>query len=127
MLYLFFGVIMGTSGASLAVPTYVLATYGVFGVLGPALFGFGTGLANERDTGVLLLKQTTPMPAGAYLVAKAMAAMIFGAAVVLGLFLTAAHAEGVALYRWQWFTLAGVLLAGVVPFCAVGLAIGAWT
>ena len=127
MLYLFFGVIMGTSGALLAVPTYVLATYGVFGVLGPALFGFGAGLANERDTGVLLLRQTTPMPAGAYLFAKAMAAMIFGTAVVLGLFLMAGHAAGVALYRWQWFALAGVLLAGVVPFCAVGLAIGAWT
>ena len=124
--YLFFGVIMGTGGASLAVPTYVLATYGVFGVLGPALFGFGAGLANERDTGVLLLKQTTPMPAGAYLFAKVMAALIFGAVVVAALFLTAAHAAGVALYRWQWFALAGVLLAGVIPFCALGLAIGAW-
>jgi len=38
--YLFFGVIMGARGVSLAVPTYVLATYGVFGVLGPALFAF---------------------------------------------------------------------------------------
>lgn len=124
--YLFFGVIMGTGGASLAVPTYVLATYGVFGVLGPALFGFGAGLANERDTGVLLLKQTTPMPAGAHLFAKVMSALIFGATVVLGLFLMAAHAAGVALYRWQWFALAGVLLTGVIPFCALGLAIGAW-
>ena len=83
LFYLFFGVIMGTRGASLAVPTYTLATYGVFGVLGPALFGFGAGLANERDTGVLLLKQTTPMPAGAYLFAKVIAALIFCAAVVL--------------------------------------------
>ena len=124
--YLFFGVIMGTRGVSLAVPTYVLVTYGVFGVLGPALFGFGAGLANERDTGVLLLKQTTPMPAGAYLFAKVMAALIFGAIVVAALFLMAAHAAGVALYRWQWFALAGVLLAGVIPFCALGLAIGAW-
>ena len=67
------------------------------------------------------------MPAGAYLFAKVMAALIFGAAVVLGLFLMAAHAAGVALYRWQWFALAGVLLAGVIPFCALGLAIGAWS
>ena len=126
ILYLFFGVIMGTGGPSPAVPTYVLATYGVFGVLGPALFGFGVGLANERDTGVLLLKQTTPMPVGAYLFAKVMAALIFGTAVVLGLFLLASQAAGVALHRWQWFALAGVLLAGVIPFCALGLAVGAW-
>ncbi len=30
------------------------------------------------------------------------------------------------LYRGQWFALAGVVLAGVIPFCALGLAIGAW-
>ena len=124
--YLFFSVIMGTRGVSLTVPTYALATYGVFGVLGPAIFGFGAGLANERDTGVLLLKQTTPMPAGAYLFAKVMAALIFGAVVVAALFLMAAHMAGVALHRWQWFALAGVLLAGVIPFCALGLAIGVW-
>ena len=41
--YLFFGVIMGTRGASLAVPTYVLATYGVFGVLGPRSSDSGPG------------------------------------------------------------------------------------
>ena len=125
--YLFFGVLMGAGGASLALPTYVLATYGVFGILGPALFGFGVGLATERDTGVLLLKQTTPMPAGAYMFAKVITALIFGAVVVLGLFLMAAYAAGVELYRSQWFTLAGVLLAGVIPFCVLGLAIGAWT
>ena len=39
----------------------------------------------------------------------------------------AAHAAGVALYRWQWFALAGVLLVGVIPFCGLGLAIGAWS
>ncbi len=125
--YLFFGVLMGTRGETLAFPTYVLATYGVFGILGPALFGFGVGLANERDTGVLRLKQTTPMPAGAYMFAKVSTALIFGAVVVLGLFLMAAYVAGVELQRWQWFALAGVLLAGVIPFCVLGLAIGAWT
>ena len=127
LFYLFFGVIMGTGGATLDTPTYLLATYGVFGVLGPALFGFGIGLANERDTGVLLLKQTTPMPFGAYLFAKVASAVIFGAVVVLSLFLMAGYMAGVELHLRQWFALAGVLLIGVIPFCALGLAIGAWT
>ncbi len=123
LFYLFFGILMGTGG----VPTYLLATYSVFGILGPSLFGFGIGLANERDTGVLLLKQTTPMPPGAYLFAKVATALIFGSVVVLCLFLMAGFMAGAVLYRWQWLALAGVLLAGVIPFCALGLAIGAWT
>lgn len=126
ILYLFFGVILAVHGVSLATPTYGLAAYGVFGVLGPAMFGFGVGLAQDRDNGVLLLKQTTPIPIGAYLFAKVMTALVFGAVVALGLFLMAAHVAGLALFRWQWFSLAGVLLIGVVPFCAIGLAIGAW-
>lgn len=66
------------------------------------------------------------MPVGAYLFSRVAMALLFGAAVVLGLFVLGATAAGVALYRWQWFALAGVVLAGVVPFCALGLAIGAW-
>ena len=126
MFYVFFGVIMGTRGLSLAMPTYMLATYGVFGVIGPAMFGFGVGLATERHDGTLLLKQTTPMPPGAYLFAKLMMALVFALAIVYGLFLLGAFAGGVELHRWQWFALAGVVLAGTLPFCALGLAIGAW-
>ena len=123
MFYLFFGVVMSFSPAT---PTYLLATYGVFGIIPPSLFGFGVGLATERESGALLLKQTTPMPAAAYLIARVATALLFGAAVVLGLFVLGASAAGVALQRWQWFALAGVVLAGVFPFCALGLAIGAW-
>ena len=123
MFYVFFGVVMGFSPAA---PTFLLATYGVFGLMGPSLFGFGVGLATERDSGALLLKQTTPMPVGAYLLARVGTALLFGMAVVLGLFLLGAYAADVALYRWQWFALAGVVLSSAFPFCALGLAIGAW-
>ena len=123
MFYVFFGVVMGFSPVA---PTFLLATYGVFGLMGPSLFGFGVGFATERDSGALLLKQTTPMPVGAYLLARVGTALLFGMAVVLGLFLLGAYAADVMLYRWQWFALAGVVLSSVIPFCALGLAIGAW-
>ena len=123
MFYVFFGVVMGFSPVA---PTFLLATYGVFGLMGPSLFGFGVGFATERDSGALLLKQTTPMPVGAYLLARVGTALLFGMAVVLGLFLLGAYAADVMLYRWQWFALAGVVLLSVIPFCALGLAIGAW-
>lgn len=124
--YLFFAVVFQQGGPSLTAPTYMLATYGVFGVLAPSIFGFGVGLAQERDTGALLLKRTTPMPTAAYLFARVGTAAIFGAVVVAGLFLLGAYAAGVELHRWQWFALAGVILTGVLPLSAIGLAIGAW-
>ena len=123
MFYVFFGVTMSMSPV---MPTYLLATYGVFGIIGPALFGFGVGLATERDNGALRLKQTTPMPVSAYLLARVVTALLFGMAIVLGLFLLGAFVGEVRLHRWQWFALAGIVLASVVPFCALGLAIGAW-
>ena len=104
MFYVFFGVVMGFSPVA---PTFLLATYGVFGLIGPSLFGFGVGFATERDSGALLLKQTTPMPVGAYLLARVATALLFGMAIVLGLFLLGAYAAEVTLYRWQWFALPG--------------------
>lgn len=124
MFYLFFGVLF--SGGRVQMATYLLATYATFGVIGPALFGFGVGIANERDTGALTLKRATPMPASAYFAAKLVMAMIFAAIVVLTLFIMGAVLADVRLPRAQWLGLAGVLIVGTLPFGAVGLAIGAW-
>jgi ABC-2 type transport system permease protein len=104
--------------------TYLLATYGVFGVIGASLFGFGVGVAVERGQGWLLLKQATPMPPTAYLVAKLAMATLFGA-VIVALLATLAVAFGhVRLDAASWAALVATLVAGAVPFCAMGLAIG---
>lgn len=126
MFYVFFGIVMAPGGVSAAAPTYLLATYGVFAVLAPSLFGFGVGIAVERDSGALALKQTTPMPAGAYFFARVATALLFGVLLVAVLFLLGAHAGGVTLHRGQWFLLAGAILSGVLPFSALGLLIGSW-
>lgn len=125
MFYLFFGVVFG-GGRGSAMPTYLLATYGVFGIIGPALFGFGVGVAAERDNGALSLKRVVPMPASAYFVGKLVLSLVFAAVIVVSLFSLAAWGAGVALQRGQWLALAGVLLAGTLPFCAIGLAVGSW-
>ena len=57
--------------------TYMLATYGAFGVIGAALFGFGVSVAIERGQGWMRLKRVSPMPPLAYFVAK----VVTGAAV----------------------------------------------
>lgn len=125
MFYLFFGVAFGAQNdGGLRQATYLLATYGAFGVIGASLFAFGVGVAVERGQGWLLLKRASPMPALAYFFAKIAASAAFALCIVLGLFALGAAFGGVRLPPATWLSLASVLVLGVPPFCALGLAIG---
>lgn len=123
LFYLVFGVLMGKSeGADAA--RYLLASYGVFGVMSPGLFGFGVSLALERDGGLLTFKRALPMPPGAYLLGKMLMAMAAAAIVILLLLVMALSLGHVSLSMAQAgsLLLAGVL--GVLPFCALGMFVG---
>lgn len=123
--YLFFGVMFGarqTGAVSMA--TYLVATYGTFGVIGAALFGFGVSVAVERGQGWLEVKRTTPMPIAAYFVAKLAMAAIFSAIIVALLFVMGTTVGGVALPIFTMVKLFAVLVLGSVTFCAFGLALG---
>lgn len=127
MFYCFFGLAMGKqtgTGTFLSAARYLLATYGAFAVMGACLYAFGAGVAVERGLGWLQVKRASPMPAPAYFVAKAVVAMTFGAIVVALLFALGALFGGVTMPMGQWLLLGGALVAGAVPFCALGLAIG---
>ena len=119
--YLLFGVFFGgQSGLSV----YLVPTYGAFGVIGTALYGFGVGLAVARETGEMRLKQVTPLSPWAMLGAKMVCALWFSCLVLLELFVLAATLGGVRLERAEWWGLTVVLLLGSLPFAAIGLAIG---
>jgi ABC-2 type transport system permease protein len=123
LFYLLFGVVLGSRGDGNAAQ-YLLATYGVFGVMGAALFGFGVTVAIEREQGLLALKRALPMPPGAYMLAKMAMAMLFSAIVSLLLALLALTLAKVALSPWQWGLLVVVDVLGALPFCALGLYLG---
>ena len=123
--YVFFDVVFGqrnTGGVKMA--EYLIATYGAFGVIGAALFGFGVSVAIERGQGWLEVKRTTPMPIGAYFVAKLAMAMIFSAIIVLLLMTVGVTWGGVQLEFVEAVTLLAVLVTGSITFCALGLALG---
>lgn len=122
--YLLFGVILAGRSGSADVSRYMLATYGVFGIMGPALFGIGVSLAIDRERGFLTLKRVLPMPAGAYLFAKLAMAMLFGVIVALMVMVLAATLGGVDLRASQWAMLLLVDTIGTLPFCALGIWIG---
>ncbi len=123
--YYFFGISMGPQryhGVDASV--YLLASYGAFGVIGAALFGFGITLALERGNGWLILRRASPMRLWSYLGGKMVAALGFSLAVAVAIEVLGALAGGVRLAPQTWLTLLGVLVAGAVPFCALGFAIG---
>jgi ABC-2 type transport system permease protein len=121
MFYLLFGVAINRGGGA---GQYLLATYGVFGVMGAALFGFGVTVATDREQGLLPLKRAMPVPPGAYLLSKMAMALLFSAIVSLLLAAAAALLAGVSLAPGQWLLLWVVHVAGALPFCALGLFIG---
>lgn len=122
--YALFAILLPGNWGSYERATFLLATYGVFGVIGPALFGFGVGLAMEQQQGLLRLKRVSPMPVSAYFVAKIVMSLVFGAVIYGLLSVVGLLFGGVDLGVGQWLSLGAVLLVGVLPFCALGLWIG---
>lgn len=123
LFYLLFGIVLGGRGDGGAAQ-FLLATYGVFGVMGAALFGFGVTVAMERDQGLLALKRALPTPPGSYLLAKMAMATLFSAIIALLLAVLAFALGGVQLAPSQWVLLFSVHVAGALPFCALGLWLG---
>lgn len=125
MFYVIFGITFADQTAGgVGVTTYMLATYGAFGVIGAALFGFGASIATERGQGWMRLKRVSPMPPMAYFVAKVVMSTTVSALIVLALFGMGATLGGVEMPADRWVGLALVLVAGALPFSAMGLAFG---
>ncbi len=124
--YVLFALVLSMGGSSSNMATYLLASYGVFGVMAPGLFGFGVGIAIERSQGLMLLKFASPMPHSAYFLSKILMTMTFGLAIIASLFFLALVFGGVSMSLATGLKLALILLLGSIPFCAMGLMIGAW-
>ena len=125
MFYVLFGLIMGRQSIGhVGTTTYLIPAYGTFGVMGAALFGTAAGLAGDRGFGWLQVKKATPMPPFAYFFAKVVMSMIFSTADVLLLLILGFLFGGVHLSAMVCLKLIVTLVAGSLPFCAMGMAIG---
>jgi ABC-2 type transport system permease protein len=123
MFYTLFAVLLNHRGGP-QVATHLLATYGVFGVMAPGLFGFGVAIAMDRERGFLALKRAQPVPAGAVLLSRMAMAMVFAAVISLLLMLIGTLFAGVSLSAAQALSMLLVDVLGVLPFCAIGLYVG---
>ncbi len=127
MFYVLFGLVLNSKEAPIGgtnITSYLVATYGTFGVMGASLFGTASALASERGLGWLQIKRATPMPPFAYFTAKFVMSMIFSGTVVVLLMLLGILFGGVHLAILDAAKLLGTLVAGSLPFAAMGLAIG---
>ena len=125
MFYVIFGITFaGDQAGGVGMTTYMLVTYGAFGVIGAALFGFGVSVAVERGQGWMRLKRVAPMPPLAYFVAKVVMSLAVATIIVLAMFTLGALVGGVRLDPQQWVALGLALVAGALPFSAMGLAFG---
>lgn len=122
LFYTFFGVVMNQENSQVA--SYLLCTYGVFGVMGPALFSFGAGLAVERGQGWLEVKDASPMPKAAHIVSRVLVSMVFSCLVLLTLGVVAIFFTDVSLSFNEIATLSIILVVGGLPFCLLGLTLG---
>jgi ABC-2 type transport system permease protein len=125
MFYLIFGIMNRHAMIDgISVAKYLLASYCVFGVLGASLFGVGVNLAIERGQGWLELKQASPMPPLAMLMAKSLSAATF-ALIVTGLLITCGVTlAGVHITPLEVLKLAAIVATGAIPFGAMGLLFG---
>jgi ABC-2 type transport system permease protein len=123
--YVFFGLVLPTpkvGGTTMA--TYLLGTYGVFGVLGVSLFALGTGVAMERARGWTTARRAMAASPVIEVAARLAVAAVVGAIVALGLLVLGATVGGVVMPTAAWASLLAIFIACALPFGAIGLALG---
>jgi ABC-2 type transport system permease protein len=123
--YLFFGIpnarytIAGVPGGA-----YLLASFASYGVATVMLSTFGMGVALDRGRRMDALMRATPLRPAVFLAGRVIVAVVFGLLALAAVSAFAVVTGGVRMDAGRWAAFAGWLLAGSLPFLALGLAIG---
>ncbi len=128
-IYFLFGVVLfggDAANADPAVADWLFVSFAAMGAMMPGIYG-GTILATEREGHLTTLKRALPQPPGASLLAKMLTAMLICAIAVVLVAIVALIAQKITLSPVQVGVVCAVLIAGSIPFAAIGLFIGAYT
>lgn len=106
---------------------FMFAGFSVMAVTMAALFATCPNLAMEREQGLLTWKRAQPAPPGAWLAAKIVAGVVCGALAYLPILVLAVVTGQAHLSGAQLAAMSVVLIAGTIPFCALGVMLGALT
>jgi ABC-2 type transport system permease protein len=103
---------------------FMFAGFSLMAVTMAAVFATCPSIAMEREQGLLTLKRAQPAPPGAWLAAKIVAGVITGAIAYLPILVVTAVSGQTMLGAGQLAAMSAVLIAGAIPFCALGLMVG---
>src|SRR4051812_24669330 len=126
MLYVLFATLIfgETTAKNPQMALYMFASYVVFAVTTPGIFGFGTGLAVERQAGMLRLKRGLPMPVAGNLIAKTCMSVGVALLIVSILFVLAILVGHVKFTAQQMAIVFSAAALGAITSCAIGFCIG---
>jgi len=127
--FVFFGLPVAhlTRGDGVSLGAYLLASFGAYAVGNVMVYGFGIGVANERGMKVDRLMRASPLPPLVFMLAKVVTALVFAFLALVLLIGFGIVAGGIHQTPAVWATIIGRLLAGSLPFIALGFAIGYWS
>jgi ABC-2 type transport system ATP-binding protein len=128
--YLLFSAVFGGKSAGsdttfgLPASKEIMVAMATFGTMWAALSATAPRLARDREGGWSDYLVTTPLRPGQVLAGRIAAGLLVAFPAVVTVCITAAAAHGVHLAAWQWAADLALLWAGVLPFVALGIAIG---
>ncbi len=112
-----------TDTGGFSVGAYFLASFSAWSVGQVMVYSFGLGVATERALKQDLLMRATPLAPIVPLLARALTALVYALVSLVVLIAYGVAVGGVRLDPAVWVTLISWLLAGSLPFIALGLAI----
>ena len=114
-------------GDGVSVGAYLLASFGAYAVGNVMVYGFGIGVANERGMKIDRLMRASPLPPLVFMLAKVLTALVFSLVALVLLIAFGIVVGGIHQTPAVWATIIVRLLAGSLPFIALGFAIGYWS
>lgn len=110
------------SGSGVSAPLYFMVGLASFGTMS-AMLSCGARIATERAAGWNRQLRITPLSPRAYFRAKVLTAYLMALVSMVALFV-AGTSLGVSLSAGEWLRMGGLMLVGLIPFAALGIAIG---
>ena len=110
-------------GTGLSAPLYYMVGLAAFGGMS-AMIASGGRIAGERSVGWTRQLRVTPLSTRDYFRAKVITAYAIAITSLLVLYLRAASSLGVSLPAGRWLAMSGLMLVALLPFAALGVALG---
>jgi ABC-2 type transport system permease protein len=109
-------------GTGLSVPLYFMISLASFGTMN-GMLSSGARIATERASGWTRQLRISPLPARSYFRTKVATAYVM-ALLTLAVLYISGVSLGVSMPAAKWLEVTGMILVALVPFAALGVAVG---